>query len=839
MIGSGTFRRALPTTVGREDTVQMAGGLLGRLRPRDGWLALLLLTANLSVVVMAVERADWAPTPNLVGTLLLGMLTAFVFHRLPVYWFLAILPGLALGGLTVVWLVSIGTYDGESLGGAAILWDRLALWADAARQGSINIDKVPFAFGLVTAAWLTGYLGAWVFLRHRNFWGVFVLGGLGLFSNLTFLPPNTTFHFALYLFTALLLVARVQSIRRQEQWTRRGLGYDEGLRALSLADSFFLGVAIVVIAIALPSAGPWPTATRAYESMRSPLVVLEDDFNRLFAGLPARRDIGFRVWDDVMAFQGTISPASTHALLVDSPVPMYWRARTYDTYTGKGWISQHTEYQPIGYQPEFAVADPPLNRRSITYAITPLYSTDVMFAGARVVSVDRPVEVETAAPALYRADLTLADPFQARHPVLVEAGRAMSELARQNPAATDAEISELLPPGFRLSGVERQDGRVEAVTLEEPLLAPADVTAVRSPDGKFSLYDPYVVTSQVPVVQPALLRESGTDYPIHILERYTQLPPDLPGRIRGLAHEVTVGGETPFDKALLVERNLKRLKYDLSIDPPPYDADGVDHFLFEQRRGYSEYFASSMAVLLRSVGVPARMAVGYTTGEATDVPGIYAVSDSNSHGWVEVYFPSYGWVPFEPTPGISLPAIAMPGREGADDTEEDFFADFDVECLDDFVDECLEYIEPFADGEGDGLEDAAESGGTPGWVWTLVILAAASSGLTLSWWLFRRYMFTSIEPDRVFGKLQSLASLGGLGGSAPLTPIQFGQKLAQLLPAHEDRIHVIVDCYVQSRYGARQLSPWRRTEMANAWLNLRFPLLALAVGHRVYPRIEQ
>ena len=78
-------------------------GLLERIRPADGWLALLFLAANLCVVVLAVERADWAPTPNLVGILLLGMLTAFFLHRLPVWWFVAILPGLALGALTVIW----------------------------------------------------------------------------------------------------------------------------------------------------------------------------------------------------------------------------------------------------------------------------------------------------------------------------------------------------------------------------------------------------------------------------------------------------------------------------------------------------------------------------------------------------------------------------------------------------------------------------------------------------------------------------------------------------------------------------------------------------------------
>ena len=138
-----------------------------------------------------------------------------------------------------------------------------------------------------------------------------------------------------------------------------------------------------------------------------------------------------------------------------------------------------------------------------------------------------------------------------------------------------------------------------------------------------------------------------------------------------------------------MEANLKRLPYSLTVDPPPYDADGVDFFLFEQRRGYSEYFASAMAVLLRSVGVPARVAAGYTTGDPTEVENVYVVADSHSHGWVEVYFPGYGWIPFEPTPGAELPVVMMPGGLPREEFAGTFFAEFDVDCIDDFVEDCL------------------------------------------------------------------------------------------------------------------------------------------------------
>ena len=99
------------------------------------------------------------------------------------------------------------------------------------------------------------------------------------------------------------------------------------------------------------------------------------------------------------------------------------------------------------------------------------------------------------------------------------------------------------------------------------------------------------------------------------------------------------------------------------MNPPPYGSDGVDHFLFGLQEGYSEYFGSTMAVMLRTVGVPARLAVGYTTGDKVEGKEVYAVTDSHNHAWVEVYFPGFGWIPFEPTPGKALPGIYQLGAE--------------------------------------------------------------------------------------------------------------------------------------------------------------------------------
>lgn len=130
-----------------------------------------------------------------------------------------------------------------------------------------------------------------------------------------------------------------------------------------------------------------------------------------------------------------------------------------------------------------------------------------------------------------------------------------------------------------------------------------------------------------------------------------------------------------YDKAEAIAGYLRTLPYTTNVPAPAYDADGVDHFLFNLGAGYSDYFGSAMAVMLRAVGVPARMAVGYGMGEL-DKEGNVIVRDRNSHGWTEVFFPGYGWVEFEPTPGHERPGLVrdaenlqelFPGGDGLGD----------------------------------------------------------------------------------------------------------------------------------------------------------------------------
>jgi len=159
----------------------------------------------------------------------------------------------------------------------------------------------------------------------------------------------------------------------------------------------------------------------------------------------------------------------------------------------------------------------------------------------------------------------------------------------------------------------------------------------------------YEGISRLPLVPASDLRKDSTGFPETILSTYLQLPPIDP-RIQQLAKQITAGSTNEYDEAANIQRYLiAHYSYTLDLSGPRV-ADPLANFLFVRRSGHCEYFASAMTVMLRAIGIPARYATGFLPGEYNDVGGDYIIRESDAHTWVEVYFPGYGWMTFDPTP---------------------------------------------------------------------------------------------------------------------------------------------------------------------------------------------
>lgn len=160
----------------------------------------------------------------------------------------------------------------------------------------------------------------------------------------------------------------------------------------------------------------------------------------------------------------------------------------------------------------------------------------------------------------------------------------------------------------------------------------------------------YEALSEIPdrtrLAVPAREDRSAAEIPAS----YLQLPDDLDPRITQLARDITAKGTSVVEKASLAEEYLKRhYAYTLNLTWTP-GPQPIRTFLFDAKSGHCEYFASSMAILLRAGGIPARLVNGFLTGEYNPVGGNYIIRQSDAHSWVEVYAPGLGWLEFDPTP---------------------------------------------------------------------------------------------------------------------------------------------------------------------------------------------
>ncbi|ELZ39880.1 transglutaminase domain-containing protein [Halorubrum tebenquichense DSM 14210] len=217
------------------------------------------------------------------------------------------------------------------------------------------------------------------------------------------------------------------------------------------------------------------------------------------------------------------------------------------------------------------------------------------------------------------------------------------------------------PPG----STEAASVSISAETESTALPAPWKPVSASAPDdrevriderGSLRLAEPLepgeraTVESRVLDADPAALRNASDDYPAAIEERYTQLPESTPDRVAERTAEITAAADadSPYERAAAVEAYL-RSEYDYSLTVERPDGDVADAFLFEMDAGYCVYFATTMAAMLRSQGIPTRFESGYTSGQRVGEDE-YVVRGQNAHAWVSIYVPDHGWVAFDPTP---------------------------------------------------------------------------------------------------------------------------------------------------------------------------------------------
>lgn len=839
----------------------LAGGLAGIrplrfLKPSDDWLTFAAVMAPLFVIAWTLSEAAWAETPSLYLVLVVGAFIGLGVSRAPGWQPAWHIGAAVVGAAFVYWQLSRLTETAGWIEPFRVLNMRLTEWGDTATGGGISTDTLPFAVMLTSLAWLIAYVSMWAAFRRRSVWLSVVPGGIAMFSNLSYLPEQFGMQMFVYLAFAMLLIVRMNSVNQAARWSKEKLNILPyyGLRALYRGSWYIL--AVLIIAFILPSR-PWQSTwlDTAWENTRAPLDTLEEDFDRLFAALPDRKG-GFNLnFGTHLPFQGSISLSEEPLFLLESPQAVYLRARAYPVYTAQGWTTGRMD--TVTFEDDIPWSEPRgyEERHELQHNVVSLLRTDTMpianlpslHDGSSAVKVqalppprywlptldnlaaapEMPDDLDVAIPVLQAARLherdveTQADIIMAMVPndsfVSQVAFRDTSEGGNQRAFRVEEPVT----------GTERE-ALVDALRSDVRTLAwvqvsrrppdPPDIVALRSA-GKLDPGDTYTITSTLSTATPQQLRQASTDYPGWVRDRYLQLPTDMPDRVSDLAREITRGIFNPYDKAKAIERHLHTLGYDQEIPAPPYDADGVEHFLFDLERGYSEYFGSAMAVLLREADVPARMVVGYTPREFDANAGHWVVREADSHGWAEAYFPGYGWVEFEPTPNWELPpppeSLLFDAGDVAAGEAGDFFDEDEF-----FEDEAFQPI-----GDQTIPEEPFISGTALAWV------LGSAFAIWLVWYSYRRTFVKVSAPAAVFERMCWLGAWAGLPHHPNQTPSEYTTRLAQVFPDAMGDLRILGTVHAIERYSPRPVTQRESEQLGRAWTHVRKLLFRRSILH--------
>jgi transglutaminase-like putative cysteine protease len=323
--------------------------------------------------------------------------------------------------------------------------------------------------------------------------------------------------------------------------------------------------------------------------------------------------------------------------------------------------------------------------------------------------------------------------------------------------------------------------------------------------GALTEQQSYAADSFIPILSEEKLRASSTVYPAEVRQHYLDLPDTISERVIELADELTAGIETPYDRARAIESYLRTFPYELAV-PPPNGHEIADYFLFDLKTGYCDYYATSMIVLARAAGIPARLVIGYSTGEYDPASGRYVVRELHAHSWVEVYFTNVGWVEFEPTANRAL--ITLP---------------------DQFTPQV-----PTSPATRSRVEPMTKSGFFAGRNYTPLVFAL---GLVLTlfsiWFMYAGGLLRSHES---IGSIYAYVYLHGkrIYDDAPVseTPTTFARKLQgrlhgghRLLRPASAELEALTNLYMRETYSAHPVSEDERRQAVRIWRSLFWRLL--------------
>jgi len=351
--------------------------------------------------------------------------------------------------------------------------------------------------------------------------------------------------------------------------------------------------------------------------------------------------------------------------------------------------------------------------------------------------------------------------------------------------------------------------------VETPKNTPGEIERLRS-QRALEKGDTYNAIGSESSASATDLRSAGSDYPAWVRDRYLQLPKDLPTRVADEARRVAGAQGTAYDRAAAVEEYLRTFPYDLTVPATPAKRDTADYLLFDLKKGYFDYQSTAMAVMLRTLGIPARIAVGFALNPDEVVDTKYTVRKSDAYSWVEVFFPAFGWVDFNPTQDRPAGGAGGLGAGASIDGSEAPPTLDDLFPADDFQ-------KPIPDDVSTALtEQPIEAQHFPWYVvWILAAVLALAALMTLSGRLAWNWGLGGLdERARLWAKAQRLAGWANLGGPRSETPLEWSRRIGEKVGEQETAAS-LASAYEEARYAAPGHRRVDEQQTSSAYVRLR------------------
>jgi transglutaminase-like putative cysteine protease len=752
-------------------------------RPPFDWAIFSALAMLMLVSAYGLAAADWADHLALIPTVaVIGVVagTALGQSRFP-GWLAAIFAS-AYGAFLAAFLVAGTLTDIHGWHDRLVaLGGRLASFARILVTGEPNNDPLMFVLLMALVYWAMAVVAGYLCFRKGTLWWAVLPSGIALMINVFYYlrRPGLNGYVAAFALTAVLLLFSLSLARHRREWRRAGTRVPSNAPGQIAQIGIILAVVLVVLAWGVPSFAQSERASDLWASATRPWARVRHRLTQAFSSLRNPVAIVSDVFGDQLRLAAAVAPAETPVLTA-------------------------TVLQDVDPSMRF-------------YWRARTYDT-----------------YQSGTWSSLQTDQEAYFPDDGSFPLPPNAARVSVEVS----VDPHVESLHLLYVPAQPSGLNRSS-LLTVIRTAQGLVDVSSVAA-RTTVVRGEIYR---VRGEVANPTAEQLRSAGDDYPAWVRERFLQLPEDLTPRTRQLAVEITRGLDNPYDRAAAITRWLRdNIQYSLESYEPPEGVEPIDWFLFDHGVGFCNWYATSEVLLLRSLGVPARLAAGFAQGTVDESGRQYLVRQRDAHAWPEVYFPGYGWVEFEPTsaqPPLQRLEVVVPSQS----VEEGGQADVPG------LEEELRDLRRLLGGE---IDDALEAGPEipvarpspmPWLVAASLLLLAGLTWLRLDpvarhaagTFVTRSLTHVGVHPPARWARYERgpmsevarvywrwVEGLGRIGipVSADQTPFERGRAFARQYPLEAERGWTIAQAYAAERFGGvacdaapvqeawRALGPW-------------------------------